>query len=119
MLKHNCFKILALSLPLLFIPASVMAENSVLMSGKSLFDKYCSTCHGVKGSGSKQGPPLVHKIYRPDHHADISFQFAAKKGVRSHHWEFGNMPKVNGVNEDDVDKIIKYIRGLQKEAGIY
>lgn len=119
MLKHNYYKILVLSLPLLIIPASVMAGNSVLMSGKSLFNKYCSTCHGPKGSGSKKGPPLVNDIYRPDHHADISFQFAAKRGVRAHHWDFGNMPKIKGVNKDDVNKITQYIRGLQKEAGIY
>ena len=79
----------------------------------------CSACHGVGGVGTKQGPPLVHKIYEPNHHGDAAFQNAAANGVRSHHWQFGNMPKIDGVTTDDVDQIVKYVRWLQKQAGVF
>jgi len=38
--------------------------------------------------------------------------------VKAHHWEFGNMPKIEGVSPADVEQIIRYIRWLQRQAGI-
>lgn len=90
-----------------------------VQAGEAKFTANCATCHGARGMGTKQGPPLVHKIYEPNHHADVAFQRAAENGVRAHHWEFGNMPKIEGVTAADVDHIIRYVRWLQREAGIY
>ena len=87
--------------------------------GESKFKANCSVCHGVGGVGTSQGPPLVHKIYEPNHHGDATFQRAAANGVKAHHWEFGNMPKIDAVTPEDVDQIIKYVRWLQKQAGIF
>lgn len=87
--------------------------------GEVKFKANCSACHGVGGVGTSQGPPLVHKIYEPNHHGDAAFQRAAANGVKAHHWEFGNMPKIDGATPDDVDQIIKYVRWLQKQAGIF
>ncbi|HVG02506.1 MAG TPA: c-type cytochrome [Nitrospira sp.] len=87
--------------------------------GETKFSASCAACHGVRGVGTKQGPPLVHKIYEPNHHADIAFHRAVENGVRAHHWEFGNMPKIDGVTSSDADHIIRYVRWLQREAGIY
>lgn len=99
--------------------AKAKKSQQELVSGKRLFDKNCAKCHGTEGIGTDQGPPLVHKIYEPNHHADISFHLAVKRGVRSHHWGFGNMPKMKGVDEDDVAEIIPYVRHLQRQAGVY
>jgi len=96
--------------------ASVPAE---LQTGEAKFKVNCMACHGAGGVGTSQGPPLVHKIYEPNHHGDAAFQRAAANGVKAHHWEFGNMPKIEGATPDDVDQIIKYVRWLQKEAGIF
>lgn len=90
-----------------------------LREGEQKFTAKCSGCHGAGGVGTNQGPPLVHKIYEPNHHADAAFQNAAANGVRAHHWQFGNMPKIDGVTPDDVDQIVKYVRWLQKQAGIF
>ena len=87
--------------------------------GETKFTTFCSSCHGAKGTGTSQGPPLVHKIYEPNHHADMAFQRAAAQGVKAHHWKFGNMPKIEGVTPDDVTQIISYIRWLQRQAGIF
>ena len=95
------------------------ATPAEFQSGEQKFAARCAACHGVRAVGTAQGPPLVHKIYEPNHHADIAFQRAALNGVRAHHWDFGNMPKVEGVSPDDVDAIIKYIRWLQRQAGIF
>jgi hypothetical protein len=39
-------------------------------------------------------------------------------GVTAHHWQFGNMPKIESVTPGDVDQIVKYVRWLQRQAGI-
>ena len=88
-------------------------------NGGNIFNKYCVQCHGIKGAGTDKGPPLVHPIYHPNHHPDITFYLAAEKGVRAHHWGFGDMPRIDGVKKEDVATILSYIRQLQKEAGIF
>lgn len=96
--------------------ATVPAE---LQPGEAKFHAHCSACHGPQGTGTQQGPPLVHKIYEPNHHGDAAFQRAATFGVKAHHWEFGNMPKIDGVTSADVEQITGYIRWLQRQAGIF
>jgi mono/diheme cytochrome c family protein len=89
-----------------------------LEAGEAKFNAHCSACHGPQATGTRQGPPLVHKIYEPNHHGDAAFFRAAEFGVKAHHWEFGNMPKIEGVSSADVEQIIRYIRWLQRQAGI-
>ena len=87
--------------------------------GEILFDTHCARCHGKSGGGTDRGPPLIHLIYRPGHHSDMSFQRAAKDGVTQHHWHFGDMPPVSGVSPEEVGHIIAYIRQVQRHAGIF
>lgn len=87
--------------------------------GKLAFDAKCATCHGTNAAGKDSvAPPLVHKIYEPSHHGDAAFLVAAKKGVRAHHWRFGNMPPVEGVTDGDIKMIVAYVRELQRMNGI-
>ncbi len=86
--------------------------------GQQLFDANCTRCHGPGGRGSDQGPPLVHKTYRPGHHGDLVFHMAVKNGTRQHHWGFGDMPPVPGLSPEDVGHIIAYVRAEQRKAGI-
>lgn len=93
--------------------------SSLALNGEKIFRKNCVSCHGTHASGRQgKGPPLVHIIYEPSHHNDVSFYRAVKLGVRTHHWPFGNMPKVPGVTREQVSAIIAYIRELQRENGI-
>ena len=87
-------------------------------TGEAKFNAHCAACHGPQATGTQQGPPLVHKIYEPNHHGDAAFLRAAEFGVRAHHWEFGNMPKIEGVSSGDVEQITRYVRWLQRQAGI-
>ena len=87
--------------------------------GKHLFNEKCSACHGLNAAGVKgYGPPLIHKIYEPSHHGDESFQRAVEVGVIQHHWSFGKMASISGIEKSKVAKIITYIRELQRENGI-
>jgi hypothetical protein len=61
---------------------------------------------------------LVHEIYEPGHHSDESFQMAVAQGVRAHHWNFGDMPPVGGLDRGEVADIIAWVREQQRAAGI-
>jgi mono/diheme cytochrome c family protein len=95
------------------------AVPAEFQSGEALYRTSCSACHGEAALGSPIGPPLVHPVYRPNHHADIAFVFAAERGVRAHHWGFGDMPPVPEVSREHVMQIVQYVRWLQREAGVY
>lgn len=87
--------------------------------GKRLFDKACAACHGANAAGTKGvAPPLIHKIYEPSHHGDESFQRAAAFGVQRHHWRFGDMAPIKGLSRSDVEKIITFVRDVQRANGI-
>ena len=87
--------------------------------GQRAFDANCAECHGANAAGRDgTGPPLVHRIYEPGHHGDESFQRAVAMGVRAHHWPFGDMPRVEGLNRREVNSIVAYIRELQRTNGI-
>lgn len=87
-------------------------------AGAALFETNCAACHGADGGGTEAGPPLIHKIYEPGHHADGAFYLAAQRGARAHHWQFGDMPPVEGVSEADLAKIIAFVREVQRANGI-
>lgn len=88
--------------------------------GKAAFDAKCAGCHGENAAGKNgAGPPLIHPIYRPGHHADEAFMRAVRFGVPAHHWTFGDMPAIEGLTAADVKSIIRYIRDVQKANGIY
>ena len=88
------------------------------VDGRSLYGQACSVCHGQALEGTNAGPTFLNRVYAPGHHADISFMFAIERGVRSHHWNFGNMAPVDGLTQEQVLAIIGFIREQQREAGI-
>ena len=114
-----------LAVGLLLIPPALAADPpapkppEALAKGEALYNTNCSACHGAGARGTTKGPPFLDKIYEPNHHADIAFYRAPEMGVRAHHWNFGDMPKVPSVIKDDLTQIIAYIRWLQKQAGIF
>ena len=104
--------LLALSLSL------VGAACAQQPGGEQLFAENCARCHGLAADGTSIGPPLVHRLYEPGHHPDFSFRSAVNNGVISHHWDFGDMPPVAGLSDDEISAIIAHIRGLQRDGGI-
>ena len=74
------------------VPAPPTASVASASRGEQLFNQTCAACHGVRGTGTQIGPPLVNKIYEPGHHSDAAFLLAVRNGSIQHHWNFGNMP---------------------------
>jgi len=92
--------------------------SATAAAGKVAFDANCAVCHGANGAGTDKGPPFVHDIYNPGHHPDEAFFAAARRGVQAHHWQFGNMPPVPQVSDEQVVEIVRYVRELQLANGI-
>ena len=92
--------------------------DEVQTAGQRLFAASCASCHGANAGGTGQGPPLIHIYYEPNHHPDAAFYSAVAIGVRQHHWKFGNMPAVKAVDQNEVAKIIAFVRAVQRENGI-
>jgi len=91
----------------------------VAKRGELAYVESCAACHGINAAGTEQGPPLIHNLYRPGHHPDAAFLSAARNGVISHHWQFGNMPPVpDDVSDAELRWIIKYLREMQVANGV-
>ena len=101
------------------VPVRVPELSDAATRGQEAFRRFCSICHGSDAGGTNSGPPLIHRIYRPDHHGDMAFHFAVERGVTAHHWPFGNMPPQGGLTRADVTAIIAYVRELQRANGIF
>ncbi|MDA1100039.1 MAG: cytochrome c [Proteobacteria bacterium] len=100
------------------VEVKVPGLSAIGQQGEAAFAKNCAQCHGENAAGGTGGPPLVHNIYNPGHHADGAFRLALQRGVPQHHWRFGNMPPQRHVGKDDANAIIAYVRELQAANGI-
>ena len=86
--------------------------------GAELYGQSCASCHGADLRGTDQGPSHLSQVYAPDHHPDASFRAAVTQGSRAHHWDFGDMPPVEGLSEQEIDLIIAYVREQQEIHGL-
>lgn len=87
-------------------------------AGAMLYEQSCASCHGSDLRGTDQGPPHLSQVYAPDHHPDAAFRAAITRGSPAHHWNFGDMPPVPGLSDDDIDLIIAHIRQQQRIHGL-
>lgn len=87
-------------------------------AGEEVYAANCAQCHGVDATGTDQGPPFIHEVYVPSHHADGAFLLAVRTGVQPHHWDFGPMPPRPEVSDEQVADIVAYVRSLQRDAGL-
>jgi len=86
-------------------------------AGAELYAAHCAECHGSDLRGTDQGPVHLSIIYEPNHHADGAFLFAVQNGVRAHHWNFGDMPPIEGLSSEEVEVIIAFVREHQRVEG--
>ncbi|MBT3437139.1 MAG: cytochrome c [Oceanospirillaceae bacterium] len=89
------------------VDVSVGDLSNIASKGQVVFNTNCAQCHGVDAAGGIGGPPLIHNIYDPGHHANEAFIRAVRNGVRQHHWQFGDMAF-----------LLKFVREVQQQNGI-
>ena len=106
------------------LTASAIAAETIqipfsLGKGQMLYERYCSSCHGVELDGTDEGPPLVHPYYKPSHHGDKAFYRAVLQGSKQHHWNFGDMQPVEGMTPGKMDSLLPYVRYYQQQKNLY
>ena len=103
------------------MPTSILVPtlSEKAESGAISFGVHCVQCHGPDASGTDRGPSLIHRIYESRHHGDFSFVRAVTLGVPQHHWLFGSMPAQPQVSRQEIDRIIVYIREIQRANSIH
>ena len=92
-------------------------DPALVARGEELYQASCADCHGADLRGTDRGPSHLSEIYEPNHHADIAFLLAVRRGTPAHHWTFGAMAPVEGLSEDDVAAIVAYVREAQRTEG--
>jgi mono/diheme cytochrome c family protein len=85
--------------------------------GRELYLNQCASCHGADLRGTDRGPSHLSIVYEPGHHSDESFRAAIRDGAPQHHWRFGDMPPVEGLDDAEIDAVIAYVREVQEREG--
>ena len=92
-------------------------DPGLVEAGADLYSAHCAECHGSDLRGTDKGPSHLSIIYEPSHHADGAFLFAVQRGVRAHHWDFGDMPPIEGLQPEDIEAITAFVREQQRVEG--
>ena len=92
-------------------------DSDLVAKGAQVYAASCAACHGEDLGGTDKGPSHLSIIYEPNHHSDGAFQLAVLRGSPAHHWNFGPMPPVEGLSEDEVEAIIAFVRERQRVEG--
>ena len=109
--------ILPLMLNGLLTGCSIEPKNSVPKEyhlGQTSYHRVCAQCHGADAMGGKRAPTFLQVKFDPNN-------FSNSRGVRTilTGSNSGAMPSQKGrVNDEEIGEIIKYIRHIQKQAGI-
>ncbi|MDH3302817.1 MAG: cytochrome c [Acidimicrobiia bacterium] len=77
----------------------------------------CASCHGADLRGTDKGPSQLSIVYEPNHHPDDAYRSAIANGAPQHHWTFGNMPPIGGLDSEEVEAVIAFIRSEQERQG--
>ena len=93
------------------------ASPSQAEPGAAVYQSSCASCHGEDLRGTDKGPSHLSIVYEPNHHGDDSFRSAILNGAQQHHWNFGDMAAIPGLDDDQIDDVIAYIRSEQERQG--
>ena len=86
-------------------------------AGLSPDDLVTIDLHGADLRGTDKGPSHLSIVYEPNHHGDDAFRSAIVNGARQHHWNFGDMAAIPGLDDTQIDAVIDFIRSEQERQG--
>ncbi len=94
-------------------PASSLSVEQGLVA----FAGECARCHGRLAEGTERGPNLIHADYGPRVRTDAQFRRAVREGMPARRG-YGAMPPIEGVSERRLERMIAFLRELQRVNGI-
>ena len=93
-------------------------EFTLSEEGRVAFAEDCVRCHGRLAEGTERAPALVASRYAPDRFSDGDFNRAVRFGIAPSRPGSGGMPSYPGLTDRDLDRMLAFLRGLQREHGI-
>ncbi len=85
--------------------------------GLIAFAGACARCHGRLAEGTERGPNLIHRDYGPGVRSDAQFRRAVREGMPAR-GGYGAMPPSPDVSQPRLERMITFLRGLQRANGI-
>jgi mono/diheme cytochrome c family protein len=92
-------------------------DGELVARGAELYQAKCAECHGSDLRGTDKGPSHLSRVYEPGHHGDAAFFLAIRRGSPAHHFQFGDMPPVEGLTDDDITAVTAFVRERQRVEG--
>lgn len=86
-------------------------------AGEQIYADFCGACHGRDFEGSVQGPSHLDAVYDPIVTTDAEFRDAIRNGAKMKNYDFGNMPPIRSLDDQQVADVIAYVRSVQEERG--
>ena len=123
-MKHNMYNffsklftcILIVLYPFLWTGCAIEPIKTVpekYQLGQTTFHRVCAQCHGADAMGGKRAPTFLQEKFVPKNFSNSRIARTIINGSDS-----GAMPsQKKRVNDEEIEKIIQYIRFSQKEAG--
>lgn len=104
--------------PAVEAPPDIRPQDAALVArGADIYEAKCAECHGSDLRGTDKGPSHLSEVYEPNHHADGAFILAIQRGAPAHHWRFGDMPRIDGLDGDDIAAVTAFVREQQRVHG--
>ncbi|MCH8950961.1 MAG: cytochrome c [Proteobacteria bacterium] len=85
--------------------------------GLAAFAGECARCHGRLAEGTERGPNLIHRDYGPRVRSDARFRRAVREGMPARRG-YGAMPPFPELSKRRLERMISFVRGLQRANGI-
>jgi mono/diheme cytochrome c family protein len=86
--------------------------------GGLAFAEECAGCHGRLARGTARGPDLIHPDYGPSARSDAQFRRAIREGRRARRGGYADMPPAANLSERNLDRMITFLREIQRVNGI-
>ena len=93
------------------------AGGTELAVGEQTYRDFCGSCHGRDFEGSSNGPSHLDAVYAPEYTTDDDFRTAITQGAPEANYDFGRMPAIASLDDQEITDVIAYIRRVQDERG--
>ena len=97
---------------------SVPVSSLSIQLGGIAFAEECASCHGRTARGTERGPDLIHPDYGPGRRSDAQFRRAIREGKQARRAGYQNMPPAMNGSERHLNRLIVFLREVQRANGI-
>lgn len=88
------------------------------VAGEQTYQDFCGSCHGRDFEGSVRGPSQLDAVFAPDVTTDEDYRDAIRDGAQEQHYDFGPMPAIGSLDDQEIANVIAYVRQVQQERGL-